>query len=89
MSKVVLSEAIQKATGCNAAQAKKAVDAVTGAITRSLKKGGRFGLQGFGTFRVVKRGRRTGRNPRTGESITIRASKSVRFKPSESLKKRV
>ncbi len=89
MSKVVLSEAIQKATGCNAAQAKKAVDAVTRAIARSLKKDRRFGLQGFGTFRVVKRGRRKGRNPRTGESITIRASKSVRFKPSDNLKKRV
>ena len=89
MSKVAISEAIQKATGCNAAQAKEAVDAVTGAIARTLKKDGRFGLRGFGTFRVVKRGRRKGRNPRTGESITIRASKSVRFKPSDNLNKRV
>ena len=64
MTKVVISEAIQRATGCNVAQAKKAVDAVTGVIARSLKKDGRFGLKGFGTFGVVKRGRRKGRNPR-------------------------
>lgn len=89
MTKVVLADAIRKATGCNATQAKKAVDEVTNTIVKTLKKEGRFGVVGFGTFAVSKRGQRKGRNPRTGEPVTIKASKSVRFKASPTVKKRV
>lgn len=89
MSKAVLAEAIRNAAGCNVAKAKKAVDKITDAVAKALKKDGKFGLAGFGTFHVSTRGRRKGRNPRTGETITIKASKSVRFKASKTLKKRV
>jgi DNA-binding protein HU-beta len=89
MSKSVLAEAIRKATGCNATQSKNAVDEVRGTIVKALKKDGKFGLVGFGTFHVTKRGQRKGRNPRTGEVVNIKASKSVRFKASPTVKKRV
>jgi len=51
-----------------------------------LKKEGRFALAGLGTFEVVKRAKRKGRNPRTGEPVTIKAHKAVRFRPSKTLK---
>lgn len=89
MSKTVLADTVRKATGCTIAQAKKAVGEVTELIAKALKKNGKFGLFGFGTFHVRTRGRRKGRNPRTGEALTIKASKVVRFKASPTLKKRV
>lgn len=89
MSKAALANAIREATGCNGVQAKKAVDEVTGVIVKTLKKDGKFGLVGFGTFHVSKRDKRKGRNPSTGEAITIKASKSVRFKASKAIKKRL
>lgn len=89
MSKVVLANAIRKATGCNIPRARKAVDEVTDTIVKTLKRDGKFRLARFGTFQVGKRGRRVGRNPRTGEAVTIKASKSVRFKASKTLRKRV
>ena len=55
-------------------------------VIKTLKKEGSVTLVGFGTYRVVKRGARAGRNPRTGEPIKIGASKSVRFKASKSLR---
>ena len=55
-------------------------------ITQSLKKNQRVMLVGFGTFGVSKRKARTGRNPQTGETIKIKASKSVGFKPSKKFK---
>ncbi len=89
MSKTVLANAVRKATGCNGIQARKAVDEVTDTIVKALKKDGKYMMAGFGTFRVSKKGRRKGRNPRTGESIMLKASKSVRFKSSGTLNKRV
>ena len=89
MSKTALATAVRKATGCNGIQAKKAIDELTDTIVKTLKKDRKFVLAGFGTFQVSKRGRRKGRNPRTGEPITVKASKSVRFKPSQTLKKRL
>jgi DNA-binding protein HU-beta len=89
MSRVMLADAIRDVTGCTNAQANEAVGAVTEVIAKALKKEGKFGLVGFGTFMVSKRGARKGRNPQTGATITIKASKSVRFKASSTLKKRM
>ena len=60
--------------------------AILGTITTSLKKNQRVQLAGFGTFKVSKRAARKGRNPRTGEAIKIKASKTVAFKPSAKFK---
>lgn len=62
------------------ADAKKALDAFIGATTKSLKKGDRVALVGFGSFSVSKREARKGRNPQTGKEITIPAKKVVKFK---------
>jgi DNA-binding protein HU-beta len=86
MSNAVLADAVRGATGCTVAQAKEAVDELKSAILKSLKKSGKFAIVGFGTFNVTKRGKRQGRNPFTGEAITIKASKSVRFKPAKRVK---
>ena len=85
MSKQILVEALKKA-GLKSGEAAKAVDTVVAAIGKELKKTQRFGLPGFGSFHVSKRGARVGRNPRTGEAIKIKASKSVRFKAGTKLK---
>ena len=86
MSNTVLANAVRKATGCTAVQAKGAVNEVKSAILKALKKEGKFGVVGFGTFHVTKRGKRQGRNPFTGEPLTIKASKSVRFKVAKAIK---
>ncbi len=85
MSKQVLVEALKK-TGLNTSAAGKAVDTVTGAIAKELKKNQKFSIPGFGSFNVSKRAARMGRNPRTGEPIKIKASKGVRFKAGAKLK---
>ena len=61
-------------------QAGAALDSFVEAITKTLKKGDKVTLVGFGTFSVSKRSERNGRNPRTGAKITIDAKKVVRFK---------
>ena len=68
------------------AAAARALDAVTGAITKTLKKGDTVALIGFGTFSVSKRKAREGRNPQTGEAIKIAACKVARFSPGKALK---
>jgi len=85
MSKQALIEALKK-TGLRTSAAGKAVDAVTVAIAKELKKSQRFSIPGFGSFHVSKRAARMGRNPRTGEPIKIKASKGVRFKAGAKLK---
>jgi len=59
---------------------------VLSSIAKGIKKDGSVQLIGFGTFKVAKRAARTGRNPKTGEAMKIKASKSVRFTPSSTLK---
>lgn len=81
-----LIEVIQDLTGCTAVAARETMTAILGTITVSLKKNQRFQLAGFGTFNVSRRGARKGVNPRTGEAIKIKASKSVRFKAGRTLK---
>ncbi|HUP21572.1 MAG TPA: HU family DNA-binding protein [Thermoanaerobaculia bacterium] len=67
-------------------QAAEAFDAVFDGITRQLRKGERVQVPGFGSFAISKRAARQGRNPKTGEAIKIKASKSVRFKVGKELK---
>ena len=68
------------------AEAGRAVDAVLNAVTKALKKGDTVTLVGFGTFQVRKRAARQGRNPKTGETIKIKASKNPAFKAGKALK---
>ncbi len=68
------------------AAAGRAVDAFVGAVKATLKKGGSVTLVGFGTFVVGKRAARSGRNPRTGASIKIKAAKVPKFRPGKGLK---
>ena len=84
-----LIDQIQIAADCNAQTAKGALDAVFGTIAASLKKNQIVQLTGFGTFVVAKRPARKAHNPRTGEVIRAKASKSVRFKPGQPLKRSI
>lgn len=68
------------------AAADKAVGAFVSGITDALKKGDKVSLIGFGTFDVSSRAARIGRNPQTGETIQIKASKAPKFKPGKALK---
>lgn len=68
------------------AAAGRALDAVTTAVKKTLKKGGTVTLVGFGTFSVGKRAARLGRNPQTGAEIKIKAAKVPKFKPGKGLK---
>jgi DNA-binding protein HU-beta len=88
MNKAELIEAVQKAMGKEATKrsAEDAVNTVLEAIAGGIKKTKKVQLIGFGTFSVKKRAARMGRNPKTGESMKIAASKSVGFKASSSLK---
>lgn len=88
MNKAELVEAVQKALGAETSKraAQDSVEAVLTAIAKGIKKDKAVQLIGFGTFKVSKRNARQGRNPKTGETIKIAASKSVRFSPSTTLK---
>jgi DNA-binding protein HU-beta len=87
-NKAQLLEIIQKNLGAETTKraAADALDAVLEAIAKSVKKDGNVQLIGFGTFKVAKRAARTGRNPKTGAALKIKASKSVRFVASSALK---
>ncbi len=87
MNQVQLIEKVAKAGKIKKAAAGRAVKAVVGNIVDSLKAEGRIVIAGLGTFRVKSTKPRTGRNPKTGESIQIAAGKRVLFKPSLGLKK--
>lgn len=65
--------------------ARAALDSFLSSVTKTLKKGGRVSLVGFGTFSVSKRGARTGRNPQTGATINIAARKVAKFKAGKGL----
>jgi DNA-binding protein HU-beta len=88
MNKAQLVDIVQKELGKNIskAAAERALNAVLGAIERGLKTGDQVQLVGFGTFRVSRRAARMGRNPKTGEQIQIKASKTVRFSAGQGLK---
>ena len=88
MNKAQLVDIVQKELGkdMSKAAAERALDAVLRSIERGLKTGSSIQLVGFGTFRVSKRAARLGRNPKTGEQIQIKASKTVRFAAGQGLK---
>jgi len=86
MNKSDLVDAIADSAGLSKADAGRALDAVVDTVTASLKRGDSVSLVGFGTFTVRDRAARTGRNPRTGETIQIAASKNPAFKAGKALK---
>lgn len=89
MNKAELIDAIATKAGLTKADAKRSLDAALESIKLSLKKGKRVALVGFGSFSVVKRAARTGRNPQTGKTIQIKAKKVAKFKAGAALEKAV
>ena len=89
MNKVDLVSAVAKQAELSKKDAGLAVEAVFDAISEALEKGDQVQLIGFGTFDVSERAAREGRNPRTGETMKIAASKAPRFKAGKALKDRV
>ena len=86
MNKTELVAAIAEEAGITKKDAEKAVKAFTDVVAKSLKKGDKVQLVGFGTFEVVKRAAREGRNPQTGKTMKIKASKAPKFKAGKALK---
>lgn len=86
MNKAELIESVASSANLSKADATRAVDAVIDNISSSLKKGQQVSIVGFGTFSVKHRAARSGRNPRTGESIKIAASNVPGFKAGKALK---
>jgi DNA-binding protein HU-beta len=86
MNKADFISSIADSAELSKADAGRAVDAMVETITKALKKGDTVTLVGFGTFAIRKRAARTGRNPRTGQAIKIKASKNPAFKAGKALK---
>ncbi len=86
MNKSELIEHMAVQADISKAAAGRALDALVGGVQSTLKKGGTVSIVGFGTFSVTKRAARAGRNPRTGATIKIKASKSPKFRPGKALK---
>ena len=89
MSKADFVEAVAKRGNLSKADAKRVIELVFGTIEAGLKaakNGGKLQIGTFGTFTVTRRAARMARNPRTGEAIKVKASRSLRFKPSGHLK---
>lgn len=86
MNKSDLIGAVADSSGLSRNDATKAVEGVFDSITAALKKGDEVRLVGFGTFAVAKRKASTGRNPRTGEAMEIKASSQPKFKAGKGLK---
>ena len=86
MQKSNIVEKIAEEAGISKAAADRALKSLLDSVTQALKKGDRVSLVGFGTFSVSKRAARTGRNPQTGEAISIKASKTPKFSAGKSLK---
>ena len=85
MNKAELIAQIADESGITKTQANTALDSFVDAVTKTLKKGDKVTLVGFGTFSVTKRAARNGRNPQTGEVIKIKARKVARFKAGKEL----
>ena len=87
MTKAEMIEAVAKAAKLSKRAGGTAVDATFQSIARAIRKDKRFQVPGFGTFSVRARKARKGRNPQTGAVISIKASRTVGFKPAPALKK--
>ena len=86
MNKVTLVAKIAEKSGLSKKQAEQALGAFIDSVTEALKEGDKVQLMGFGTFEVKERAARTGRNPSTGETIEIPASKTPTFKAGKALR---
>jgi DNA-binding protein HU-beta len=86
LTKAVFVELIAKEFEFPKSKAGEILDYVTETLKKSIKKSGSVSLSGLGTFRIAKRAARTGRNPATGATIKVKASKTVRFKPTPTFK---
>jgi DNA-binding protein HU-beta len=86
VTKAELVSKIAKDAKISKASAEKALNSLTNNVTNTLKKGGKITLTGFGTFSVVERKARKGRNPQTGKDINIPATKVAKFKAGKNLK---
>lgn len=89
MNNAELAEAVAGANGLTKADARKLVDAVFGVIVDAAANGDEIALSGFGKFKVKETPEREGRNPSTGETITIKASKKLGFTPAKAVKDRL
>jgi len=89
MNKTELVDAVATKSELTKQDSKKAVDALLETISNTLAKEEKIQLVGFGTFEIRERSERTGRNPQTGEEMTIPASKAPAFKPGKELKEAV
>jgi DNA-binding protein HU-beta len=89
MTKAELIAVMAEGAAVTKAAAANALEAYVGAVAKELKKSGKLGLVGFGTFSVVKRKAREGRNPQTGKKIKIAAKKVVKFKAGKVLADKV
>ena len=86
MNKASLVEKVHEALGGTKVQAEEVVETIIAEIVKSLKKGDEVSIAGLGIFAVKKRAARTARNPRTGETVQVPASKAVKFRPAKALK---
>jgi DNA-binding protein HU-beta len=86
VNKLELIESVAKSADISKAAAERALDGAVSAIRNALKKGTMVTLVGFGTFYVGKRAARSGRNPRTGAAIKIKAARVPKFRPGKALK---
>ena len=86
MTKAELVNEIKEQVGCTKTVAEEMLKALTSTITKTLKTEGSLRLDGIGTFSVVERAARKGRNPRTGQEISIPAAKALKFAPAKSIK---
>ena len=89
MNKTELVDAVATKSELTKQDSKKAVDALFETISNTLAKEEKIQLVGFGTFEIRERAERTGRNPQTGEEMTIPASKAPAFKPGKELKEAI
>lgn len=86
MTKIEFVDAVAKETEWTKKDSEEAINAVVKVITNALVSGEKLSIVGFGTFEVVERAAREGRNPQTGESIMIKACKMPKFKPGKAFK---
>lgn len=89
MNKAELVEEVTNQTGPTKRAAREAVNAIMSVITDSLARGEKVTLVGFGTFQVVRKKARTGRNPQTGQTIQIPAKRVPKFRPGKDLRESV
>lgn len=86
MTKIEFVDAVAKETEWTKKDSEEAINAVVKVITNALVAGEKLSIVGFGTFEVVERAAREGRNPQTGESLIIKACKTPKFKPGKAFK---